>query len=156
MRGPWVLRLGWLLGSVVVLNLALIVLGYEPRLVRVALLTTVCVAVAWLVIDVLGDLGPGWRVRIDAPLTEPGHDHRLAAYLRVVEGHLTSSTSDPALRDRLGRLVDRRLARRYGLARHDPEAAARIGPDLLAVLDGPPRRLSAAEIDRHVRRIEEL
>ncbi len=89
---------------------------------RVALLTTVCVAVAWLVIDVLGDLGPGWRVRIDAPLTEPGHDHRLSAYLRVVEGHLTSSTSDAALRDRLGRLVDRRLARRYGLGRHDPEA----------------------------------
>ncbi len=156
MRHTWVTRLGWLLAAVVGFNLALVVLDYEPRLVRVALLTTVCIAVTWLVSDVLGDLGPGWRVRLDAPLTEPGHDHRLAAYLRVVEGHLTSSTPDAGLRDRLARLVDHRLARRHGLRRHDPEAVERIGPDLLAVLDGPPRRLSAAEIDRHVRRIEEL
>lgn len=156
MRSTWLTRLGWLLGAVVGFNLVLTVLGYEPRLVRVALLTTVCIAVAWVVADVLGDLGPGWRVRIDAPLTEPGSDHRLGAYLRVVEGHLTSSTPDPGLRDRLARLVDRRLARRYGLSRHDPEAVERVGADLLAVLDGPPRRMSAAEIDRHVRRIEEL
>jgi hypothetical protein len=155
-RNIWVSRLGWLVAAVVGFNLALTVLDYEPRLVRVALLTTVCIAVTWVVADVLGDLGPGWRVRLDTPLTEPGHDHRLSAYLRVVEGHLTSSTPDPGLRDRLARLVDRRLARRYGLRRHDPEAEERIGPELLAVLDGPPRRLSAAEIDRHVRRIEEL
>ena len=156
MRHTWVTRLGWLLAAVVGFNLALVVLDYEPRLVRVTLLTTLCIAVTWVVADVLGDLGPGWRVRLDAPLTEPGHDHRLAAYLRVVEGHLTSSTPDAGLRDRLARLVDHRLARRHGLRRHDPEAVERIGPDLLAVLDGPPRRLSAAEIDRHLRRIEEL
>ena len=156
MSRTWVTRLGLLAGVVVGFYLVLLVLQFEPRAVPVALLTTVCMAVGWLVVDVLGDLGPGWRVRTDAPLTEAGHDHRLSAYLRVVEGHLTSSAADAGLRDRLTQLVDRRLARRYGLDRHDPAASDLLGAELVALLDGPPRRLSAAEIDRHVRRIEEL
>ena len=58
----------------------------------------------------------------------------------------------------LAALADRRLAKR-GLHRDGPsgaEARDLLGADLAGTLDGPPRRMSVAEITRHVTRIEEL
>jgi hypothetical protein len=40
--------------------------------------------------------------------------------------------------------------------RDDPRAAELLGPELVAVLTGPVRRLSPADIDRCLTRIEEL
>jgi hypothetical protein len=52
--------------------------------------------------------------------------------------------------------VDLVLRQRHGIGREDPTAAGLLGPELTAVLTSPPRRLSRPEIERCVRRIEEL
>ena len=85
-----------------------------------------------------------------------GMDHGFASYLRVLEGHLTVDVPDNVLRDRLAGLARLRLEQRHGLRLGDPRADELLGPELTAVLTGPPRRLSRAEIDRCVPRIEEL
>ena len=156
MSRRWVVRAGVLAALVGCLYVGFARFDYAPRLLPLALLATVCVAVTWLVIDVLGDLGPGWDVAPTTPSAVTGQDARLATYLRVVEGHATSNAPDGALRDRLARLADQQLMRRHGIRRDDPRALDHLGQELQAMLDGPPRRLGVAEMDRHVRRIEEL
>jgi len=156
MGSSWPVRVGLLVGFTAVLYVVFRVFYYEPHLVPLALLVTVCTAVGWMVVDVLGDLGPSWQVQAQADSVGTGQDARLATYLRVLEGHLTSTAPDDSLRDRLRQLADQRLLQRHGLDRIDPEGRARLGPELLAVLEGQPRRLSATELDRHVHRIEEL
>ena len=155
-RSRWVVRVGVLVALVTGLYGAFEVFDYEPRPLPLALLVTVCLAVGWLVVDVLGDLGPGWDVEPPSASSYDGQDPRLATYLRVLEGHVGSDSPDDHLRDRLAGLADRRLAQRHGLRRDEPGARELLGADLLAVLDGPPRRLKVPEIDRHLRRIEEL
>jgi len=61
-----------------------------------------------------------------------------------------------ALRDRLAAVADLRLEQRHSVRLGDPGADELLGPELNAVLSGPPRRLSRDEIDRCVTRIEEL
>jgi hypothetical protein len=154
----WSVRLGVLAAVVVALHVLLTIFDYDPHPVRLALLTTVAMGATWLVSDVLVDAGAAWNVYSEQPVSEGQLDPRLAAYLRTLEGHLTSSTADAGLRDRLAALADRRLAKR-GLSRGGPsgaEARDLLGPDLAATLDGPPRRMTVAEITRHVTRIEEL
>jgi hypothetical protein len=48
------------------------------------------------------------------------------------------------------------LALRHDLSRHDPEAVALLGAELQRVMTEPPRRLGVDEIDRCLRRIEDL
>ena len=155
MTSNWTVRLGVLAVVVVGLYVLLSIFDYDPHPVRLALLTTVAMAAVWLTSDVLVDAGAAWNVYSDQPVSEGQLDPRLATYLRTLEGHLTSSTADTALRDRLAVLADRRLAKR-GLRRGDAEARDLLGPDLSAILDGPPRRMAVSEINRHVTRIEEL
>jgi hypothetical protein len=156
MRGRWATRVVALVALVVGLYVALELLDYEPRPLRLALLVTVCLAAAWLVVDVIGDLGPNWYVQSPPSTSWAGQDAHLATYLRVLEGHVTAETPHTNLRDRLAALADRRLAQRHGMGRDEPAARELLGPELLAVLEGPPRRLRVAEIERLVRRIEEL
>ena len=85
--------------------------------------------------DSLGEPAPLWAAEPVQPVVPEGADARLAAYVRLVEDHLTSRTPDGALRDRLVTLSGQRLAEELG---------------------GPPRRLSPAQIDDYLRRIEEL
>lgn len=156
MHATWPVRVALLVALVVVLYVVLRVFYYEPNLLPLVLVVTVCMAVSWLIVDVLGDLGPDWQVTAPTPSVAASQDARLATYVRIVEGHLTANIPDDALRDRLRSLADQRLAQRHGLDRIDPEGRALLGPDLLGVLEGPPRRLGPPEIDRHLRRIEEL
>jgi hypothetical protein len=80
----------------------------------------------------------------------------MARYLSLMEGHLTARTPDAALRDRLAVLADLVLRQRHGVGREDPAAVELMGPELTRVLGGPPARLSRAEIDRILSRIEGL
>jgi len=156
MRTRWVVRVGGLALLVVVLYTGFAFFDYEPRLVPLALLATVCVAATWLVVDVLGEIGPSWDVPPLVHAVPPGEDGRLATNLRIVEGHVTSTTPDGALQHRLRQLADLQLVRRHGLTVDDPRADELLGPELLSVLDDPPRRLRVEEIERQVRRIEEM
>ena len=154
-RGLW-----WRLGGAVLLTAALYVffavMDFEPHLLPLALVVVVVVVAIGLLVDGLAIDDHSWSVEMDRWATPPGQDPRFSLYLRTIESHLTAQTPEPALRDRLADLASRRLEQRHGVRRDDPRAAELLGPDLTAVLDGPPRRLSRAEIDRCVRRIEEL
>ena len=154
-RGLW-----WRLSGAALLTVGLYVgfaaLEFEPHALPLALLILVSVAAIGLVVDGLGLHGETWSVETVRWAAPPGQDPRFSLYLRTLESHLTAQTPEPTLRDRFAELAERRLAQRHGVRRDDPRAAELLGPDLTAVLDGPPRRLSRAEIDRCVRRIEEL
>jgi hypothetical protein len=156
MTTGWQARIISLLLLVAALYVGLTVFDYQPRLLPLALLVTVGVSVAWSAVDTLGELGPNWEVGRSSASLGPGQDARLATYLRIIESHTTSSAPDADLRDRLALLMDQRLAQRHDLDRRDPQARELVGADLLALVEGPARRMTYDEIDRHVRRIEEL
>jgi hypothetical protein len=127
-----------------------------------ALLVVLAVAVSGLVRDSRDAHtgAPDWSTPAPRATVPAGGDARLAAYVRLVEAHLSARAPDPELRDRLAALCDQRLERRHGLDRRDPAArdAVRglLGDRLLSDLTGPPRRLRPVEVDEHLRRIEAL
>lgn len=124
--------------------------------VRLVLVVAVVVAAAGLVVDAAQVEGVRWQVAPERDDQQGSADPRTASYLRVLESHLTAREPGGALRDRLGDLADQALELRHGLDRDDPAAPALLGPELVRVLSEPPRRLEIAEIDRCVRRIEDL
>lgn len=154
-RGFW-----WRLGGATILTVVLYVvfslMEFEPHALPLTLVVVVAVVGGGLFVDGLGVDGQSWAVDVERWTTQPGRDRRFAQDLRIIAGHLTARTPEPALRDRLAELATRRLEQRHRLGRDDPRAAGLLGPDLTTVLNGPPRRLTRAEIDRCVRRIEEL
>jgi hypothetical protein len=128
----------------------------DPDPVRLALLVGTCTAVLGLVLDAMADNGPSWDVPVERPSLLEGGDPRLAQYVGLLEAHESARVEDRALRDRLGMVVSGVLAQKHGLSRDDPRAAELLGPELTQVLEGPPRRLTRAEVDRCLTRIEEL
>jgi hypothetical protein len=158
----WVLRGLVALGVFGLLHVTFTWTRLGPQPLRLGLLVLLGVAVAGLVRDALeaGTGAPGWTAQPPRPMVPVGGDLRLAAYVRLVDGHLTAAGPDPALRNRLAALCDERLERRHGLDRADPAAHERLrellGERLLDDLAGAPRRLRRDEIDDHLRRIEEL
>ncbi|MGZ4446313.1 MAG: hypothetical protein ACXVWZ_10240 [Nocardioides sp.] len=156
MTGRWWRRAGVGLAAFAVAEVLLSVLHFDPDAARLGLLVALGVTAAWLLRDALVDAGPDWEVPRSTTPVPRGADHRLASYVRLVEGHLTASSPDGALRDRLATLCDQRLGRRHGLHHTDPEARALLGPDLADDLQGPPRRLTRRRVEDHLRRIEEL
>jgi hypothetical protein len=130
--------------------------GFAPDHLRLLLVMSLGFAVVVLLLDALNDDGPGWDDDPVRSMIVPGHDQRLAGYVRMLDSHLTARTPDAALRDRLRALCDERLARRRGLSRTDPAARELLGHDLLQDLADTPRRLSREQISRHLERIEKL
>lgn len=133
-RVRWRGRAGLALGVYAVLEVGFTLFDYEPDALRLALLATVCVAGAGLLRDSLDHESTPWTPPPVPSIVPHGSDARLAAYVRLIESMQTSRTPDGTLRDRLVRLSDGELAEE---------------------LAGPPRRLSLAEIEDYLRRIEE-
>ncbi|GAA4371484.1 hypothetical protein [Nocardioides caricicola] len=152
----WLRRLAGGTAVFVVLELALVLAKTDPDPLRLALLVATCVGVLGLILDALADGGAAWEVTVEQPSARAGGDPRLARYVGLLEAHRTARSQDTALRDRLAALADQVLRQRHGVRRDDPRAAELLGPELVAVLDGAPRRLAPAEIDRYLTRIEEL
>jgi hypothetical protein len=142
--------------------LVLVVLDFEPDPVRVVLIVALVAAVSQLVGDALGTEEPTLRLwAIDAadPVRPAGQDTRLSFLVRVLSQHQVARHPDAHVAECLTELADRRLQQRHGVRREqEPQRAAELlGPDLSRLLvEVPGRRLSPAEIDRHLRRIEEL
>jgi hypothetical protein len=154
--GHWWRRLAGGAAAYVGLLVLLTLIKSDPDPLRLALLVATCTAILGLVFDALDGAEPSWRVEVERPSVRDSGDPRLVRYVGLLEAHLSSRTSDHALRDRLAVLTDQVLRQRHGLDRHAPEATAVLGPELTALLTGPPRRLSRAEIDRCLTMIEEL
>ncbi len=149
----WLLATALLLGVVIgVLALMGSTWHFWPLLLLVAFSTSV---MALVDTGTVND-GPDWTVDTTQAVAPAGQDSRLGMYTRAIAGHLDAREPDHTLRDRLADLADRRLRQRRGVALGHPTAAEVLGAEAVAVLTGPARRLSRAEIDRTVRRIEEL
>jgi hypothetical protein len=104
--------------------------------------------------------GVAWRMaHVPLSSTDAAQDGRLRTLERIVTGHLEAREPSGMLAAQLRGLAERRLALRHGV-RLDAEpdrAAALLGPEVLALLETrPPRRLSLAQIDDVLRRIEEV
>jgi hypothetical protein len=156
MSSRWVRRAGAGALLFVALEVLLRLAGAGPEPLRVALLVAMCVGVLGLVLDALSDPAPAWDLEPERPSVREGSDARLGLYVGLIEAHLAARTDDAALRERLRTLTDQVLTQRHGVRRDDPRAADLLGPELVAVLTGPVRRLSPADIDRCLTRIEEL
>ena len=149
-------RVALAVGLFVVLYVVFRIVDFEPHALPLLLVVLVGVAGLGLVVDALGGSGPSWTVDMARPATPPGQDPRFSLHLRTLEHHRTAATPDAGLRDRLAALAALRLEQRYGITGPDPRRAELLGPDLTAVLDGPPRRLGKQELARCLTRIEEL
>jgi hypothetical protein len=135
MSGPDVLALG---------ALVLALVGYA--------------VLAWLVLHTRP--GTGWRTPpVETAATAASQDGRLWALDRVVAGHLTARDPSTALAVQLRGLADRRLVLRHDVRWDtDPARTARLlGAETVALIDArPPRRMTLAQIDAVLRRIEDL
>ena len=138
------------------LEAGMLALDTHPDVLRLALVVGLVVSGVALLVDSTPVEPATWTLPVDP---EPGlgrADPRTAAYLRVLEGHLSAREPDAALRDRLRGLADQTLRARHDLTVDDPRAEDLLGPDLRRVLTDPPHRLEPDRIERCVRRIEEL
>lgn len=97
-----------------------------------------------------------WDAVTDGTSRPAGQDAVLSGYLRVLQSHVDSRTPDPALRERLLSLGRARLEARLGVPPDGRTVDERLGPDWAALRADPDRHLSVAQIDRLLRRIEEL
>ena len=148
-----------LLGGVAltgVLYLFFYLVEFGPHLGPLLVVVLAGVALAWLMYDAMGATPEGWAVPRRTFAAPPGQDSRTASYLRLVEDNLTARDARPMLRDRLRTLADLRLRQEHDLELSDPRAESLLGHDVHALLTGPPRRISARQIDQTLTRIEEL
>lgn len=157
MRRHWRWRVGLAVGVFAGLEIGGARLGFDPDPLRLLLVVALAVLLTGVLVDTVPDRRPVWEVPPPhRPLAQRGVDERTAAYLRLLESHLSARHPDTALRDRLAALAEQVLRVRYDVAWGTPAARARLGEDLWRVLTGPPRRFSGADLDRALRRIESL
>ena len=128
----------------------------DPDPVAVVLVTAAVVVLLGLLVDAIPTPAPGWHLEESHIADLRRRDPRTAANLRILEHHLAMSRADSGLRDRLADLTEQVLRVRHGERPETARAYRLMGPELTRVVNDPPRRLDRAEIERCVRRIEEL
>jgi hypothetical protein len=131
-------------------------LGMEPDPVRVVLVTAAVVVLVGLLLDAAPPPAPVWRLEEAHVADYHRRDPRTASNLRILEHHLAVAHPDTGLRDRLGDLTEQVLLVRHGEHPETARAYRLMGPELTRVVNDPPRKLRREEIERCVRRIEEL
>lgn len=154
--GRWWLRVVVLLASAAAVLWVGGRLEMDPDPVRVVLMTAAVVVLVGLLLDAAPPPAPGWRLEEAHVADFHRRDPRTAANLRILEHHLAMNRADSALRDRLAELVEQVLLVRHGEHPETARAYQLMGPELTAVVNDPPRKLRREEIERCVRRIEEL
>jgi len=154
--GRLVSRAGAAVAAYGVLLAATSALHFDPDPVLLALVLALGLTGLWLFMDVAVDESMRWQPEPITLSMQAGRDARFDNYVRVIEAHLTAREPSPLLQERLAGLAASVLDQRYGLDLDDPHAPALLGPDTMAVLRGPAHRLSLADVDQCVTRIEEL
>jgi hypothetical protein len=155
-RWHWWVRIGLVVAVAGGLTVTGILLELEPEPVRVFAVVALVAALAGIVVDSVPDQLPTWKVDHVRRGDIRGRDARTAGNLWLLESHLSSRHAEPHLRDRLARLAEQNLSVRHGVAPETARARELMGPELTAVVTGPPRRLRREEIERCVTRIEQL
>jgi hypothetical protein len=143
------------LAFAVIETVVLLIHGQADEL-RLALVVALVVCAAALLVDATPVQPALWADHAEPEGGLGRLDPQTGSHLRILESHLSSREVDTALRQRLRELTDQTLRARHDLGLDDPRAAELLGPELARVLDGPPYRLDPDEIERCVRRIEEL
>lgn len=154
--GRWWFRLAVLIASAATTLWIGDRLGMDPDPVRVVLVSAAIVVLVGLLLDATPPPAPGWRLEEAHVADYHRRDPRTAANLRILEHHLAVSHPDTGLRDRLSDLAEQVLQVRHGERPETARAYRLMGPELTRVVNDPPRKLSRAEIERCVRRIEDL
>jgi hypothetical protein len=115
-----------------------VLLRFDPQPVAYVVMVTVVLALTWLVLDTVDAPAAQW-----APAMPPSHDRtdEATSDLRILTSHAQASTPTPAVRDRLVALARAR----------DPDLAVTLHHEI-----DPVRRLSPADIDRILTRIEDV
>lgn len=152
----WWVRLVVLVASAATVLLLGERFGAEPDPVGVVLVSAAVVVLTGLLIDVSPPLAPEWRLEESHLASHHRRDPRTAANLRILEHHLSMPRADAALRDRLAELTEQVLLVRHGEHPETARAYRLMGPELTRVVNDPPHRLQLDEIERCVRRIEEM
>lgn len=117
-------------------------LAFDPQPVPFAVFMAVLLTLAWMVRDILDDEPAHW-----VPSLPPVRDRvdEATSDLRILTSHQQASAPTEAVRDRLVALARGR----------DPDLADALRHELGGPHD-PARRLSPAEIDRILTRIEDV
>jgi hypothetical protein len=133
----------------------LVIHGQADEL-RLALVVALVVCASALLIDATPVEPAVWTSHVEPEGGLGRLDPRTASYLRILESHLSAREVDGALRSRLQELAAQTLRVRHDLALDDPRAEELLGHELSRVLNESPTKLDPDQIDRCVKRIEEL
>ena len=117
---------------------AAVLLEFGPQPVPYAVMVAIVLTLVWLVLDTVDAPAAQWRPRLSPSGDRVGE---ATSDLRILSGHVQASVPSEALRERLVALARAR----------DPDLAVALRHEL-----DPVRRLSPAEIDRLLTRIEEV
>jgi hypothetical protein len=123
---------------------------------RLGLVVALVVVAAAVLVDASHVAPAAWTTRAEPGAGLSRLDPRTAAYLRIIESHLSARQADRGLQGRLRELADQALRARHDLTLDDPRADALLGPEVRLMLSEAPRKLHPDEIERCVARIEDL
>ncbi len=154
--GRWWFRLVVLIASTVTVLWIGDRFDMDPDPVGVVLVSGAVVVLVGLLLDAVPPPAPGWRLEESHVADWHRRDPRTAANLRILEHHLAIGRPDAVLRDRLSELAEQVLLVRHGERPETARAYRLMGPELTRLVNDPPRKLRIEEIERCVRRIEEL
>jgi hypothetical protein len=158
MTGPrrWWWRLGGGVLAFVGIEVALALIHGRADELRLALVIALVVCAGGLLVDASPVEPAVWVGDADTEAGLARLDPRTASYLRIIEGHLSAREVDSSLRSRLRDLADQTLRARHDLTVDDPRAEELLGHELSRVLDEAPTKLHPDQIERCVKRIEDL
>jgi len=158
MTGPrrWWLRVAGGVVAFVGIEVAVRLIHGEADELRLALVVALVVCASALLVDATSVEPAVWTTHTEPEGGLGRLDPRTASYLRILESHLSAREADVALRGRLRDLTDQTLRARHDLEVDDPRAEELLGHELRTVLTEAPRKLRPDEIERCVKRIEEL
>jgi hypothetical protein len=135
---------------------AVLVIHGQADELRLALVIALVVCASALLVDATPVEPAGWTGHVQTEAGLARLDPRTASYLRILESHLSAREVDQALRNRLRELADQTLRVRHDLTVDDPRSVELLGHELGRVLNESPTKLDPEQIDRCVKRIEEL
>jgi hypothetical protein len=152
----WWWRLGGGVLAFVGIEAGLAVIHGRADELRLALVIALVVCASGLLVDASPVQPAVWVGHADPEAGLTRLDPRTSSYLRIIESHLTAREVDSSLRNRLRELADQTLRARHDLTVDDPRAEDLLGHELSRVLNEAPTKLHPDQIERCVKRIEEL